>query len=153
MTLMTTFWEGRGKGETQNRRRKGETQTRRRSCGFEIRRQKRLDLFLCGFEIRLKRGCVSPAGPFSGLQIRNSYPYGGGLQIRRNRERERKLELKNLCTSAGYGYLPVAQARYRELQRARQGIYHLQPGFARLGILYHTGTHIFLQRFRQTEHG
>ena len=97
MTLMTTFWEGRGKGETQNRRRKGETQnrrrkgetqTRRRSCGFEIRRQKRLDLFLCGFEIRLKRGCVSPAGPFSGLQIRNSYPYGGGLQIRRNRERE-----------------------------------------------------------------
>ena len=119
MTLMTTFWEGRGKGETQNRRRKGETQTRRRSCGFEIRRQKRLDLFLCGFEIRrqkrldlflcgfeirrqkrldlflcgfeirLKRGCVSPAGPFSGLQIRNSYPYGGGLQIRRNREREK----------------------------------------------------------------
>ena len=152
MTLMTTFWEGRGKGETQNRRRKGETQTRRRSCGFEIRRQKRLDLFLCGFEIRLKRGCVSPAGPFSGLQIRNNYPYGGGLQIRRNRER-RKLELKNLGTSAGYGYLPVAQARYRELQRARQGIYHLQPGFARLGILYHTGTHIFLQRFRQTEHG
>ena len=152
MTLMTTFWEGRGKGETQNRRRKGETQTRRRSCGFEIRRQKRLDLFLCGFEIRLKRGCVSPAGPFSGLQIRNNYPYGGGLQIRRNRER-RKLELENLGTSAGYGYLPVAQARYRELQRARQGIYHLQPGFARLGILYHTGTHIFLQRFRQTEHG
>ena len=89
MTLMATFWEGRGKGETQNRRRKGETQTRRRSCGFEIRRQKRLDLFLCGFEIRLKRGCVSPAGPFSGLQIRNSYPYGGGLQIRRNREREK----------------------------------------------------------------
>ena len=158
MTLMTNdlndhFLGGRGKGETQNRRRKGETQTRRRSCGFEIRRQKRLDLFLCGFEIRLKRGCVSPAGPFSGLQIRNSYPYGGGLQIRRNRERERKLELKNLGTSAGYGYLPVAQARYRELQRARQGIYHLQPGFARLGILYHTGTHIFLQRFRQTEHG
>ena len=68
-------------------------------------------------------------------------------------EREKKLELKNLGTSAGYGYLPVAQARYRELQRARQGIYHLQPGFARLGILYHTGTHIFLQRFRQTEHG
>ena len=67
--------------------------------------------------------------------------------------REKKLELKNLGTSAGYGYLPVAQARYRELQRARQGIYHLQPGFARLGILYHTGTHIFLQRFRQTEHG
>ena len=89
MTLMTTFWEGRGKGETQNRRRKGETQTRRRSCGFEIRRQKRLDLFLCGFEIRLKRDCLSPAGPFSGLQIRNSYPYGGGLQIRRNREREK----------------------------------------------------------------
>ena len=68
-------------------------------------------------------------------------------------EREKKLELKNLSTSAGYGYLPVAQARYRELQRARQGIYHLQPGFARLGVLYHTGTHIFLQRFRQTEHG
>ena len=94
MTLMTNdlndhFFGGRGKGETQNRRRKGETQTRRRSCGFEIRRQKRLDLFLCGFEIRLKRGCVSPAGPFSGLQIRNSYPYGGGLQIRRNREREK----------------------------------------------------------------
>ena len=94
MTLMTNdlndhFLGGRGKGETQNRRRKGETQTRRRSCGFEIRRQKRLDLFLCGFEIRLKRGCVSPAGPFSGLQIRNSYPYGGGLQIRRNREREK----------------------------------------------------------------
>ena len=94
MTLMTNdlndhFLGGREKGETQNRRRKGETQTRRRSCGFEIRRQKRLDLFLCGFEIRLKRGCVSPAGPFSGLQIRNSYPYGGGLQIRRNREREK----------------------------------------------------------------
>ena len=68
-------------------------------------------------------------------------------------EREKKLKLKNLGTSAGYGYLPVAQARYRELQRARQGIYHLQPGFARLGVLYHTGTHIFLQRFRQTEHG
>ena len=28
------------------------------------------------------------------------------------REREKKLELKNLGTSAGYGYLPVAQARY-----------------------------------------
>ena len=26
----------------------------------------------------------SCAGPFSGLQIRNSYLYGGGLQIRRN---------------------------------------------------------------------
>ena len=72
---------------------------------------------------------------------------------REKREREKKLELENLGTSAGYGYLPVAQARYRELQRARQGIYNLQPGFARLGILYHTGTHIFLQRFRQTEHG
>ena len=76
---------------------------------------------------------------------------------REKREREKrekkKLELKNLGASAGYGYLPVAQARYRELQRARQGIYNLQPGFARLGILYHTGTHIFLQRFRQTEHG
>ena len=30
----------------------------------------------------------SCAGPFSGLQIRNSYLYGGGLQIRRNREGE-----------------------------------------------------------------
>ena len=81
---------------------------------------------------------------------------GTGTQGDRREKRERekkKLELKNLGTSAGYGYLPVAQARYRELQRARQGIYHLQPGFARLGILYHTGTHIFLQRFRQTEHG
>ena len=52
-----------------------------------------------------------------------------GTDGRRER-REKKLELKNLGTSAGYGYLPVAQARYRELQRARQGIYHLQPGFA-----------------------
>ena len=78
---------------------------------------------------------------------------GNGEPAGEEREREKKLELKNLGTSAGYGYLPVAQARYRELQRARQGIYHLQPGFARLGILYHTGTHIFLQRFRQTEHG
>ena len=69
------------------------------------------------------------------------------------REKRERLELENLGTSAGYGYLPVAQARYRELQRARQGIYNLQPGFARLGILHHTGTHIFLQRFRQTEHG
>ena len=41
MTLMTTFFGGRGKGETQPRRRKGETQPRRRSCGFEIRRQKK----------------------------------------------------------------------------------------------------------------
>ena len=142
MTLMTNdlndhFLGGRGKGETQNRRRKGETQTRRRSCGFEI---------------RLKRGCVSPAGPFSGLQIRNSYPYGGGLQIRRNRERK-KLELENLSASACDGYLLVAQARNREFQRARQGIHHFKPGFARFRILHHTGTHIFLQRIRQTEHG
>ena len=78
---------------------------------------------------------------------------GTGDRREKRERRERKLELKNLGTSAGYGYLPVAQARYRELQRARQGIYHLQPGFARLGVLYHTGTHIFLQRFRQTEHG
>ena len=78
---------------------------------------------------------------------------GGPAGEEREKRREKKLELENLGTSAGYGYLPVAQARYRELQRARQGIYHLQPGFARLGILYHTGTHIFLQRFRQTEHG
>ena len=77
----------------------------------------------------------------------------GDRREKREKRREKKLELENLGTSAGYGYLPVAQARYRELQRARQGIYHLQPGFARLGILYHTGTHIFLQRFRQTEHG
>ena len=150
MTLMTTFFGGREKRNPVGGR------ERRNPVGvpadLKSADKKRLDLFLCGFEIRLKRGCVSPAGPFSGLQIRNSYPYGGGLQIRRNRERK-KLKLKNLGTSAGYGYLPVAQARYRELQRARQGIYHLQPGFARLGILYHTGTHIFLQRFRQTEHG
>lgn len=30
----------------------------------------------------------------------------------RREKREKKLELKNLGTSAGYGYLPVAQARY-----------------------------------------
>ena len=115
MTLMTTFFGGRGKGETQNRRR------------FSL----------------LPTG---PTGPAMESQ-------GTGTQGDRREKREKKLELKNLGTSAGYGYLPVAQARYRKLQRARQGIYHLQPGFARLGILYHTGTHIFLQRFRQTEHG
>ena len=38
---------------------------------------------------------------------------------RERREERKKLELENLGTSAGYGYLPVAQARYRELQRAR----------------------------------
>ena len=59
--------------------------TARRSCGFAIRRQKKARPISCGFEIRLKRDCLSPAGPFSGLQIRNSYPYSGGLQIRRNR--------------------------------------------------------------------
>ena len=107
------FLGGRGKGETQNRR-------------------------------RFRPSAYGPHGTCDGI-AGNGGPAG--------EEREKKLKLKNLGTSAGYGYLPVAQARYRELQRARQGIYHLQPGFARLGILYHTGTHIFLQRFRQTEHG
>ena len=112
------FFGGRGKGETQNRRR------------FSL----------------LPTGPTGPAMESQGTGDRR------GEEREKRRERK-KLELKNLGTSAGYGYLPVAQARYRELQRARQGIYHLQPGFARLGILYHTGTHIFLQRFRQTEHG
>ena len=86
--------------------------------------KKRLDLFLCGYEIRLKRGCVSPAGPFSGLQIRNSYPYGGGLQIRRNREREKtrarkpghfcRLRLPACCPS------PIPRASAGEAR-------HLQP--------------------------
>ena len=116
MTLMTIFLGGRGKGETQNRRR------------FSL----------------LPTGPTGPAMESQGT---------GDRREKREKRREKKLELENLGTSAGYGYLPVAQARYRELQRARQGIYHLQPGFARLGILYHTGTHIFLQRFRQTEHG
>ena len=107
------FFGGRGKGETQNRRR------------FSL----------------LPTG---PTGPAMESQETGD---------RREKREKKKLELKNLGTSAGYGYLPVDQARYRELQRARQGIYHLQPGFARLGVLYHTGTHIFLQRIRQTEHG
>ena len=107
------FFGGRGKGETQNRRR------------FSLR----------------------PTGPTEPAMESQ------GTGDRREKREKKKLELKNLGTSAGYGYLPVAQARFRELQRARQGIYHLQPGFARLGVLYHTGTHIFLQRFRQTEHG
>ena len=106
-------------------REKGETQNRRR---FSL----------------LPTGPTGPAMESQGT---------GDRREKRERRERKKLELENLGTSAGYGYLPVAQARYRELQRARQGIYHLQPGFARLGILYHTGTHIFLQRFRQTEHG
>ena len=78
MTLMTTFFGGREKRNPVGV-----------PADLKSADKKRLDLFLCGFEIRLKRGCVSPAGPFSGLQIRNSYPYGGGLQIRRNRERKK----------------------------------------------------------------
>ena len=89
MTLMTTFWE---EGRRERRNPVGGRE-RRNPVGvpadLKSADKKRLDLFLCGFEIRLKRGCVSPAGPFSGLQIRNSYPYGGGLQIRRNRERKK----------------------------------------------------------------
>ena len=34
----------------------------RRSGGFAIRRQKRLDLFPCGFAIRLKRECCIDFG-------------------------------------------------------------------------------------------
>ena len=34
---------------------------------------------------------VSPNGPSSGLQIRNSYQYSGGLQIRRNRENRERI--------------------------------------------------------------
>ena len=95
----------------------------------------------------------SPAGPLPKQRGTCDGIAGNGDPGGPAGEERKKLKLKNLGTSAGYGYLPVAQARYRELQRARQGIYHLQPGFARLGILYHTGTHIFLQRFWQTEHG
>ena len=130
MTLMTNdlndhFFGGRGKGE--NARRKGKRKTARRSC-FEIRKND-------------WRGRRNERGTCDGI-AGNGDPAGPAGE-----ERER-LELENLGTSAGYGYLPVAQARYRELQRARQGIYNLEPGFARLGILHHTGTHIFLQRFR-----
>ena len=81
------FWR---KGEGRNARRKGKRKTvggreKRKTVGGREKRnpvgvpadlksadKKRLDLFLCGFEIRLKRGCVSPAGPFSGLQIRRN---------------------------------------------------------------------------------
>ena len=46
MTLMTTFWEGRGKGETQNRRRfsllpTGPTEPAMESQGTGDRRKKR----------------------------------------------------------------------------------------------------------------
>ena len=137
MTLMTTFWEegGREKRKTVGGREK------HKPVGVPA------DLKSASSEVAflppvLLADCKSAIVTHTAADCKSA-----------ETEREKKLEFKNLGTSAGYGYLPVAQARYRELQRARQGIYHLQPGFARLGILYHTGTHIFLQRFRQTEHG
>ena len=53
---------------------------------------------------RFFRSC---AGPFSGLQIRNSYLYGGGLQIRRNKRGLQSsvgvpADLKSTETSGGF---------------------------------------------------
>ena len=158
MTLMTTFGGGRGKGETQNRRRKRKRNPVGVPADLKSADKKGSTYFFADLKSASSEVAFLPPvllADYKSAIVTHTAADCKSAETEgdRREKREKKLKLKNLGTSAGYGYLPVAQARYRELQRARQGIYHLQPGFARLGVLYHTGTHIFFQRFRQTEHG
>ena len=167
MTLMTTFSKEGGKGETPGGREKRKTVGRREKRKTVGGREERNPVGVpADLKSADKKGStyffadlksassdVAFLPPVLLADCKSAIVIHTAADCKSAETERERLELENLGTSAGYGYLPVAQARYRELQRTRQGIYNLEPGFARLGILYHTGTHIFLQRFRQTEHG